>query len=100
MMTPATDAGFTWNNEAEPLQVWIETNAKFQIATPLLEYPNPDVATSHERRTLEFEVTWPADVQVEHESLSGYVVYNICEKDTGVCMIRRQDFVVPWRTSD
>lgn len=97
VLAPAVDAGLAWNNEAEPLQVWIDAHTKLQVAHRLLEHANPDAATSEERRALEFEVTWPIDVDVDQESLRGYAVYNVCDKTTGACMIRRQDIVIRCR---
>ncbi len=46
-----------WNNEAEPLRVWLEQPPAWKLERRLLEsVPMPRTAESHETRRLEFEM--------------------------------------------
>lgn len=79
-------SGYSWNNESEPLQVWIEGKRN-----ELLEMGNPNVATSSEPRELEFELM---TTETEGNAIKGYALYSICHKKSGVCSYRRQDLEI------
>ena len=49
-----------WNNEAEPLRVWIEPPEGWQISEQLLKAAAPREAVSGEERALNFELKSPA----------------------------------------
>ena len=86
-----------WNNEAEPLTVWIDEEslpAGWSVESPMLVHPNVDEATSDAPRIIDFGLTHPADAAGTH-TLTGYALYNICEAgDLGRCLYRRQDFEI------
>ncbi|HUF63998.1 MAG TPA: hypothetical protein VMN36_18105 [Verrucomicrobiales bacterium] len=91
---PAGDSGLHWNNEAEPLTVWIDTPAGAEAVPVRLEYPNPeDRAVSAEERTIEFELTWPGG-EAGPESVGGFALFNVCRDDDAQCLFRRLDFRV------
>lgn len=77
-----------WNNEATPLEIWIESDdAELSTSTHLVA--SPQQSSSSEKRRLEF------DVAVKKGSdqclIKGFALYHIC-LDDGVCTYRRQDF--------
>ncbi|MEM9942583.1 MAG: tetratricopeptide repeat protein, partial [Planctomycetota bacterium] len=85
-----------WNNEADPVTVWIDAEQDVTIPKPLLTIaPNAEAsqkATSNETRTAEVEISWKGD---RPEKLAtGYVLYHRCDKQTGQCSFWRQNFTV------
>jgi len=93
-----TEAGH-WNNEAEPLMVWIDAEALpagWSVESSLLvhQLSESSAASSDEQRVIDFGLTHPADATGTH-TLTGYALYNVCEAgDLGRCLYRRQDFEV------
>ena len=81
-----------WNNEAEPLIVWVQSAEGWNFETSLLTFPNPKQATDDAPRSLEFEMTQVGDSV--SGTITGYALYNVCEDRDGVCMYRRQDFLI------
>lgn len=94
-LTPRDERKAHWNNEAEPLAVWLHPPEGWAVDRRLAGVPNPDSATSEEARSVEFEVSWPADAEPGARTLRGSAYYNVCEDVDGVCLYRRQDFAVP-----
>lgn len=85
-----------WNNESEPLRVWIDTPTDWKATQPLLIHrPKVDSAESTETRRLEVEVQSPK--QAKSSRLTGYALYYVCDDRTGACLYRRQDFSVSVR---
>ncbi|MCH7727794.1 MAG: hypothetical protein IH991_15130 [Planctomycetes bacterium] len=85
-----------WNNESEPLRVWIESPAEWTIEKRLLESPQPKKPESREERSIEFEVRAPRGTD-ENATLKGYALYFVCEEAGGKCLYLRQDFTVEIR---
>lgn len=89
--------GAHWNNEAEPLMIWIDGGAVptgWKVESPLLVHVNAQEASSTEPRGIDFGLTYPADAVGAHR-LTGYALYNICQEgDLGRCLYLRQDFEV------
>lgn len=81
-----------WNNEAEPLTIWVQSAEGWNFETSLLTFPNPKQATDDAPRALEFEMTKVGDSS--SSTITGYALYNVCEDRNGVCMYRRQDFSI------
>lgn len=94
-----TSAAGHWNNEAEPLTVWIDAGALpdgWSVESPLLVHAMGDnpAATSDEPRIIDFGLTHPADATGTF-TFRGYALYNVCEAgDLGQCLYRRQGFEV------
>ena len=84
---------FHWNNEAEPLSVWVNPASGWKMASPLVQIPNPPAVTDKAPRIIEFELIQVQDAPASE--ISGYALYNICEEINGTCLFRRQDFSVP-----
>ncbi|GAB4460169.1 MAG: hypothetical protein OHK0029_23740 [Armatimonadaceae bacterium] len=81
-----------WNNEAEPLRVWLSIPEGWEAEKRLLEVPLPPQPTSDEVRELSVELRVGRGAQPGSVSVRGYALYNVCEDRDGVCLYRRQDF--------
>ena len=87
-----------WNNEAEPLTLWLETPAGWKSETRLIEAAQPESPESREIRQLDFELQSAAKTKTE--SIKAYALYYICEERGGQCLYRRQDIEIPIRYQD
>lgn len=87
-----------WNNEAEPLRVWIDAPAGWKVDNPLLTAPQPIVSESRETRVIEFELQSPEKTNVE--AVKAYALYNVCEDAGGQCLYLRQDITLPIRFTE
>lgn len=86
-----------WNNEAEPMKVWIDPPPGWRIDRRVQVIPNAAAATSRELRHVEFELVGGDESPPGPAKLRGYALYNVCEDETGVCMYRRSDLEVELR---
>jgi len=91
VLRPNRRAGGHWNNEGDPLVVWIHPPAGWTISDRRLTVPNPQQAISGEPRRVEFEVRAPQDAAAATIHLSGYALYGVCETVGGKCLHRRTD---------
>lgn len=82
-----------WNNEAEPLVVWLESTPGVTLRQRKLTAKQPRAAESKEIRRLEFEARVSAG-QAGPIPLRGFALYYVCEEVGGACLFRRQDFSV------
>ncbi len=82
-----------WNNEAEPLRLWIDAPAGWQVAPRLLMAPQGDKPETSEPRRLEFEVRVAVDA-AGTASLAAYALYYACEDVGGTCQFLRQDIPI------
>jgi hypothetical protein len=79
-----------WNNEADPLRVWINPPDGVQVSQRLISAAKPESATSKESRTVGFDVQIP-------KSASGtvhmpvFAVYHVCDDVGGQCRFVRLD---------
>lgn len=92
---PSPERKAHWNNEAEPLRVWLNPPAGWSVDQKEARAPQPPVAVSTESRELQFELKAPAARTAGTVSVPGYALYYVCEKADGVCMFRRQDVAIP-----
>lgn len=83
-----------WNNEAEPLRVWLNVPPGWETEQRLIELPNPQTATSAEVRQTSVELRISRSAPPGPATLTGYALYNVCEDVNGVCLFRRQDIRV------
>lgn len=83
-----------WNNEAEPLRVWLRLPPGWEAEKRLIELANPPSATSTEVREASVEVRSPPSAPAGPAQLTGYALYNVCEEVKGACLFRRQDIRV------
>lgn len=90
-LTPNAANDGHWNNEAEPLRVFLEPVEHGQLATTFAESTNAATATSEERRTVSFELQLPRRAPGPIR-VRGYALFNACEGENGVCRFLRKDF--------
>jgi hypothetical protein len=84
-----------WNNEAEPVHVWIAAPDAWTLERQSFTLPLPEAAESRETRRLEFELQAPADLPEDAPRVvSGYALYYVCEEAEGQCLYLRRDFTV------
>ena len=88
--------GYAWNNEAEPVRVWLDAQNDLQLSAQLIELPLPSMAVSDERREVDVDIRWTKSEAPT--SVTGYVLYNVCEKKDGRCLLRRQDLEIPLKS--
>ena len=82
-----------WNNEAEPLRLWIDPPEGFDVQPRLVTAPQGDKPETAEPRRLEFELRAPAEANGTFK-LNAYALYYVCEDVGGTCMFLRQDVPV------
>lgn len=88
---PNADLHAHWNNEAEPMQVWVHPPEGWRIDRQSHTVPNAATAVSLETRRVEFEVRIPDDAEPARVRLPAYALYNVCEGAGGKCLYRRRD---------
>ncbi len=86
-----------WNNEAEPMQVWVRPPGGWAVDRRLHTVPNAPTAASLETRRVEFEVRVPDDAAAGVTRLPVYALYNVCEGADGTCLYRRNDAAIEVR---
>ncbi len=79
-----------WNNEVEPLRLWIDPAEGFEVQPQLLTALQGDKPETAEPRRLEFEVRVTAEASGTF-TLTAYALYYVCEDAGGTCMFLRQD---------
>lgn len=79
-----------WNNEAEPLRVWIDSPNGTLVSEQLVEAEKQKAATTTESRSIGFEVQVPKDA-VGKISVPVYAVYHVCDDAQGQCRFLRLD---------
>ncbi len=82
-----------WNNEAEPLRVWIDPSDGILTNQQLVEAEKPKAATSKESRTVGFEVQVPKDASGTIR-IPVYALYHVCDDAQGQCRFLRLDVTV------
>lgn len=86
-----------WNNEVEPLLLWIEKSEGLQVSRRRLTADSPTTAESRETRRLELEAQLAKSFSGDRLIVRGFALYYVCEEEGGTCLYRRQDFEVPIR---
>ncbi len=82
-----------WNNEAEPLRLWIDPPDGFEVQPQLLTAAQGDQPETEEPRRLEFEVRVTTETSGPVK-LNAYALYYVCEDMGGTCTYLRQDIPV------
>lgn len=83
-----------WNNEAEPLRVWLEPPEGWTAEAEMLEVPLAPEPISDELRTVEFELKLPAEVPPGTTQIPAAAFYYVCEGRDGSCLYRRRDLEI------
>jgi hypothetical protein len=97
VMRPNAGVQAHWNNEVDPLLVWVKPPAGWAVDRNALTTPSPPETVSSEPRELQFEIQAPENPEGERAIVSAYSLYYVCEDVDGVCLYRRQDLSVPLR---
>jgi hypothetical protein len=82
-----------WNNEAEPLKLWIDPPAGWKAQPQLMTAPQGNQPETSEPRHIEFEIRAANDASGTSE-LSAYALYYVCEGAGGTCSFLRQDIPI------
>ena len=82
-----------WNNEAEPLKLWIEPPPGWKAQPQLLTAPQGNQPETSEPRHFEFELHAANDASGTSR-LSAYALYYVCEGAGGTCSFLRQDIPI------
>ena len=82
-----------WNNESEPMKIWIASSDQVEIVDPLIEVPNDSSATSSDPRTVEFELKASKGAHGLVQ-IAGYALYGTCTKTNDQCLYRRLPFQI------
>jgi hypothetical protein len=82
-----------WNNEAEPLRLWVEAPPGWQLERHLLRAPQGRAPETSEPRQLELDVRAPADARGTAK-LHAYALYYVCEDVRGKCQFLRLDIPI------
>ena len=92
-MRPNVKLKAHWNNEAQPLLLWVDTPQGWQVAKRLITAEQGKQPETDEPRHLEFEVRSPADYRGTAK-LQAYALYYVCEDVGGSCRFVRQDIPI------
>lgn len=90
LKTPKRDH---WNNEADPLRVWVDAPADVSLSERLLLAKQPTQLVSEEPRTLEFELRVPAEAR-DAIKVPVFALYHVCDDLHGQCRFFRLDHTV------
>lgn len=82
-----------WNNEAEPLRLWVEAPPGWELERRLLTAPQGDKPETSETRQFELDIRAPADAQGMARP-HAYALYYACEDVRGTCSFLRQDIPI------
>ena len=83
-----------WNNESGNSVLWLDVPEGWSVEKQLWSLPNGEGATDTAERKVEFEVRAPKDTKAGKSTLTGYVLYCVCEDTDGTCLYLRQDIEV------
>ncbi len=83
-----------WNNEAEPLVVWIDPTDAGNLSRSNLVAPAGEGSTSDEVRELEFEFQTSATAGGQ-VLLKGFALFYVCKTEDGQCLYLRKELEIP-----
>ena len=82
-----------WNNENEPVKLWIVAPKDWEADHRLMTAPSGNQPETSEPRSIEFELKSPKEAQGTVR-LSAYALYYVCEGLEGTCLYLRQDIAI------
>jgi len=98
-LTPNAAKKTHWNNEAEPLRLWVDAPEGWRISQRLHTGRAVAEPTSTEIRRIDFEVQAPADA-AGTVKFPAYTLYYVCEDSDGRCLFLRQDIEITLNVAD
>jgi hypothetical protein len=99
VLRPEVNHKAHWNNEAEPLRLWIDPPEDWQAVERLLVHSAMKQAVTGEDRALDFEVKAPAQARGKIR-LSAYALYHVCDDVGGQCQFLRLDIPIEVQVAD
>ena len=82
-----------WNNEADPLRLWVNTPPGWKASPRSSVWPRVEKPESTEPRHIEFELLTPTGASGTSKLLA-YVLYYVCEDKGGTCQFLRKDIPI------
>lgn len=82
-----------WNNESEPLKIWIEPVDGWELETNMVQSSNPPQPETKETRNIEFEIRQKSESSAG-KTLRGFALYYVCEETGGKCLFLRRNFEI------
>jgi hypothetical protein len=92
-LRPSADRKAHWNNEAEPLRVWVDPPQGWEAEPRWLEAPQGTKPQTTEARRLELEVRAGAEAHGT-ATFRAYALYYVCEDVADTCLFLRQDIPI------
>ncbi len=83
-----------WNNEAEPLRIWVDLPEGWETKNQLLSAPQPDEIESTEMRHIDFGILVPEGLEPGTVPITAYALYYVCEGKNGTCQFLRKDIKI------
>jgi hypothetical protein len=99
VLRPEVNHKAHWNNEAEPLRLWIDPPEDWQAVERLLVHSGVKQTVTGEDRALDFEVKAPARARGKIR-LSAYALYHVCDDAGGQCRFLRLDIPIEVQVAD
>jgi tetratricopeptide (TPR) repeat protein len=93
VLRPNKQQQIHWNNEADPLRLWVEPPADWKVSERILSSSQPAQASTTEARMLTFEVVVPSTAHGTIQ-LPVYALYHVCDDSGGQCRFLRLDIPV------
>ena len=94
LLRPNAEHAAHWNNEVEPVRAFLNPPAGWSVDQREARARQPLSAVSTEPRDVQFELKAPPALAGQAVSVPGYALYYVCQEADGVCLFRRQDFVL------
>ncbi len=91
---PAESLQAHWNNEAEPLRVWVNLPEGWETESLLLSAPQPEEIESLEKRHIDFGILTPEGLEPGPVPITAYALYYVCEGKNGTCQFLRKDIKI------
>jgi hypothetical protein len=92
-LRPNVERKAHWNNEGEPLRLWVDGPPGWQVEPRLLSASQGEKPETSEPRRLEFEARAAEDARGPTK-LEAYALYYVCEDVEATCRYLRQDIPV------
>lgn len=89
-----------WNNEAEPLRVWLDLPEGWRSDGRLRAAPQPREPESREIRMFDFDLLLPRNAKPGPVRLAVYALYYACEGEKGTCFFLRQDIPIAFEIKE
>lgn len=93
-LRPHPDTQAHWNNEMDPVDIWLMPGEGWSLDRQALTAELPSEAWTAETREFTFRATPNRKALTTSSGLPGYAIYYVGENPEGPVLYRRQDFTV------